>query len=67
MYNSQCSQSAFVVRGWDRQSCSLKSSVHLQNRSKKLIQESDQHLKDTEKITQKDKWYLVLDYARGEA
>lgn len=30
-------------------------------RSKKLIQESDQHLKDVEKILQNDKRYLVLD------
>lgn len=30
-------------------------------RSKKLIQESDQHLKDIEKILQNDKRYLVLD------
>lgn len=36
-------------------------TVTLHFRSKKLIQESDQHLKDVEKILQNDKRYLVLD------
>ncbi len=31
------------------------------SRSHKLIQESEQHLSDLEKILQKDKRYLVLD------
>lgn len=30
-------------------------------RSRKLLQESDQHLKDVEKVLQNDKRYLVLD------
>lgn len=33
----------------------------LTTRSRKLIQESDQHLKDVEKILQNDKRYLVLE------
>ena len=39
----------------------LKEIKFITYRSKKLIQESDQHLKDVEKILQNDKWYLVLD------
>lgn len=31
------------------------------SRSRKLLQESDQHLKDVEKVLQNDKRYLVLD------
>lgn len=33
----------------------------LYGRSRKLIQESEQHLKDVEKILQNDKRYLVLE------
>lgn len=40
--------------------CMMISPI-LNFRSKKLIQESDQHLKDIEKILQNDKRYLVLD------
>ncbi|XP_026713859.1 transcription elongation regulator 1 isoform X5 [Athene cunicularia] len=39
----------------------LKETKFITYRSKKLIQESDQHLKDVEKILQNDKRYLVLD------
>ncbi|KAK2873066.1 hypothetical protein QQF64_017195 [Cirrhinus molitorella] len=39
----------------------LKETKFITYRSRKLIQESDQHLKDTEKILQNDKRYLVLD------
>ncbi|XP_007426719.1 transcription elongation regulator 1 isoform X6 [Python bivittatus] len=39
----------------------LKETKFITYRSKKLIQESDQHLKDIEKILQNDKRYLVLD------
>lgn len=37
------------------------SCFWLSPRSRKLIQESDQHLKDVEKILQNDKRYLVLE------
>lgn len=37
------------------------SHVLLSPRSRKLIQESEQHLKDVEKILQNDKRYLVLE------
>ncbi|KAM4748189.1 transcription elongation regulator 1 isoform 1-T1 [Rhinophrynus dorsalis] len=39
----------------------LKETKFITYRSKKLVQESDQHLKDVEKILQNDKRYLVLD------
>ena len=39
----------------------LKETKVITYRSKKLIQESDQHLKDVEKILRNDKRYLVLD------
>ncbi|KAI4873132.1 hypothetical protein NFI96_016446 [Prochilodus magdalenae] len=39
----------------------LKETKFITYRSRKLIQESDQHLKDIEKILQNDKRYLVLD------
>lgn len=45
------------VGSWTAQVVTLKLAF----RSKKLIQESDQHLKDVEKILQNDKRYLVLD------
>jgi len=38
----------------------LKETKFITYRSKKLIEESDQHLKDTEKILENDKRYLVL-------
>ncbi|XP_030813145.1 transcription elongation regulator 1 isoform X5 [Camarhynchus parvulus] len=44
----------------------LKETKFITYRSKKLIQESDQHLKDVEKILQNDKRYLVLDCVPGE-
>ncbi|XP_075712641.1 transcription elongation regulator 1 isoform X4 [Rhinoderma darwinii] len=39
----------------------LKETKFITYRSKKLVQESDQYLKDVEKILQNDKRYLVLD------
>ncbi|XP_018412488.1 PREDICTED: transcription elongation regulator 1-like, partial [Nanorana parkeri] len=39
----------------------LKETKFITYRSKKLVQESDQHLKDVEKVLQNDKRYLVLD------
>uniref|UniRef100_F7EUC0 Transcription elongation regulator 1 n=1 Tax=Xenopus tropicalis TaxID=8364 RepID=F7EUC0_XENTR len=39
----------------------LKETKFITYRSKKFLQESDQHLKDVEKILQNDKRYLVLD------
>uniref|UniRef100_T1IIS2 Transcription elongation regulator 1 n=1 Tax=Strigamia maritima TaxID=126957 RepID=T1IIS2_STRMM len=39
----------------------LKETKFITYKSKKLIEESDQHLKDTEKILENDKRYLVLD------
>lgn len=39
----------------------LKETKFITYRSKKLVQESDQHLKDIEKVLQNDKRYLVLD------
>ena len=36
------------------------------HRSRQLIQESDQHLKDIEKTLQKDKRYLILDCVADE-
>ncbi|XP_058271577.1 transcription elongation regulator 1 isoform X3 [Hemibagrus wyckioides] len=39
----------------------LKETKFITYRSRRLIQESDQHLKDIEKILQNDKRYLVLD------
>ncbi|KAK9955819.1 hypothetical protein ABG768_015670 [Culter alburnus] len=39
----------------------LKETKFITYRSRKLIQESDQHLKDVEKVLQNDKRYLVLD------
>uniref|UniRef100_A0AAR2LTC8 Transcription elongation regulator 1 n=1 Tax=Pygocentrus nattereri TaxID=42514 RepID=A0AAR2LTC8_PYGNA len=39
----------------------LKETKFITYRSRKLIQESDQHLKDIEKILQNDKRYLVLE------
>uniref|UniRef100_A0A1A8BQI1 Transcription elongation regulator 1 n=1 Tax=Nothobranchius kadleci TaxID=1051664 RepID=A0A1A8BQI1_NOTKA len=39
----------------------LKETKFITYRSRKLIQESEQHLKDVEKILQNDKRYLVLD------
>uniref|UniRef100_A0A3B3WC20 Transcription elongation regulator 1 n=2 Tax=Poecilia mexicana TaxID=48701 RepID=A0A3B3WC20_9TELE len=39
----------------------LKETKFITYRSRKLIQESDQHLKDVEKILQNDKRYLVLE------
>ncbi|KAG8439250.1 hypothetical protein GDO86_005466 [Hymenochirus boettgeri] len=39
----------------------LKETKFITYRSKKLLLESDQHLKDVEKILQNDKRYLVLD------
>ncbi|XP_028668993.1 transcription elongation regulator 1-like isoform X2 [Erpetoichthys calabaricus] len=39
----------------------LKETKFITYRSRKLLQESDQHLKDVEKILQNDKRYLVLD------
>ncbi|XP_041079250.1 transcription elongation regulator 1-like isoform X1 [Polyodon spathula] len=39
----------------------LKETKFITYRSRKLIHESDQHLKDVEKILQNDKRYLVLD------
>ncbi|XP_076024771.1 transcription elongation regulator 1-like isoform X8 [Genypterus blacodes] len=39
----------------------LKETKFITYRSRKLIQESEQHLKDTEKILQNDKRYLVLE------
>ncbi|KAJ8276256.1 hypothetical protein COCON_G00080080 [Conger conger] len=38
----------------------LKETKFITYRSRKLIQESDQHLKDVEKVLQNDKRYLVL-------
>ncbi|XP_030649641.1 transcription elongation regulator 1 [Chanos chanos] len=39
----------------------LKETKFITYRSRKLIQESDQHLKDIERVLQNDKRYLVLD------
>ncbi|XP_053334231.1 transcription elongation regulator 1 [Clarias gariepinus] len=39
----------------------LKETKFITYRSRRLIQESDQHLKDIEKVLQNDKRYLVLD------
>uniref|UniRef100_A0A673XZW7 Transcription elongation regulator 1 n=1 Tax=Salmo trutta TaxID=8032 RepID=A0A673XZW7_SALTR len=39
----------------------LKETKFITYRSRKLLQESDQHLKDVEKVLQNDKRYLVLD------
>lgn len=39
----------------------LKETKFITYKSRKLIQESDQHLKDIEKVLQNDKRYLVLD------
>ncbi|XP_048884083.1 transcription elongation regulator 1a isoform X2 [Brienomyrus brachyistius] len=39
----------------------LKETKFITYRSRKLIQESDQHLKDIEKVLQNDKRYLVLE------
>ncbi|XP_035998845.1 transcription elongation regulator 1 isoform X2 [Fundulus heteroclitus] len=39
----------------------LKETKFITYRSRKLIQESDQHLKDVEKVLQNDKRYLVLE------
>lgn len=39
----------------------LKETKFITYRSRKLLQESDQHLKDVEKILQNDKRYLVLE------
>ncbi|XP_026995639.2 transcription elongation regulator 1 [Tachysurus fulvidraco] len=39
----------------------LKETKFITYRSRRLIQESDQHLKDVEKILQNDKRYLVLE------
>lgn len=36
------------------------SPVHQQKRTKKLIRESGQHLKDVDRILQNDTWYLLL-------
>lgn len=55
---------SWPARGWGRGSLPPPhptAVLTLAFRSKKLIQESDQHLKDVEKILQNDKRYLVLD------
>ncbi|XP_031427816.1 transcription elongation regulator 1 isoform X5 [Clupea harengus] len=39
----------------------LKETKFITYKSRKLIQESDQHLRDVEKVLQNDKRYLVLD------
>uniref|UniRef100_A0A8C1W3H3 Transcription elongation regulator 1 n=1 Tax=Cyprinus carpio TaxID=7962 RepID=A0A8C1W3H3_CYPCA len=39
----------------------LKETKFITYRSRKLIQESDQHLKDIEKVLQNDKRFLILD------
>ncbi|XP_041742538.2 transcription elongation regulator 1 isoform X4 [Coregonus clupeaformis] len=39
----------------------LKETKFITYRSRKLLQETDQHLKDVEKVLQNDKRYLVLD------
>ncbi|KAG5844264.1 hypothetical protein ANANG_G00160530 [Anguilla anguilla] len=44
----------------------LKETKFITYRSRKLIQESDQHLKDVEKVLQNDKRYLVLDCVPDE-
>ncbi|XP_053573125.1 transcription elongation regulator 1 isoform X2 [Bombina bombina] len=44
----------------------LKETKFITYRSKKLVQESDQYLKDVEKILQNDKRYLVLDCVPDE-
>ncbi|XP_067280633.1 transcription elongation regulator 1 [Pseudorasbora parva] len=44
----------------------LKETKFITYRSRKLIQESDQHLKDVEKVLQNDKRYLVLDCVPAE-
>nr|XP_057943907.1 transcription elongation regulator 1 isoform X2 [Doryrhamphus excisus] len=44
----------------------LKETKFITYRSRKLIQESDQHLKDVEKILQNDKRYLVLECVPDE-
>ncbi|KAJ8408849.1 hypothetical protein AAFF_G00246670 [Aldrovandia affinis] len=44
----------------------LKETKFITYRSRKLIQESDQHLRDVEKVLQNDKRYLVLDCVPDE-
>uniref|UniRef100_A0A1A7X020 Transcription elongation regulator 1 n=1 Tax=Iconisemion striatum TaxID=60296 RepID=A0A1A7X020_9TELE len=44
----------------------LKETKFITYRSRKLIQESEQHLKDVEKILQNDKRYLVLECVPDE-
>ncbi|XP_067084952.1 transcription elongation regulator 1 isoform X2 [Osmerus mordax] len=44
----------------------LKETKFITYRSRKLIQESDQHLSDVEKVLQNDKRYLVLDCVPDE-
>ncbi|XP_077448716.1 transcription elongation regulator 1 isoform X3 [Stigmatopora argus] len=44
----------------------LKETKFITYKSRKLIQESEQHLKDVEKILQNDKRYLVLDCVPDE-
>ncbi|KAJ8266787.1 hypothetical protein GJAV_G00134690 [Gymnothorax javanicus] len=44
----------------------LKETKFITYRSRKLMQESDQHLKDVDKILQNDKRYLVLDCVPDE-
>uniref|UniRef100_A0A8C7MX76 Transcription elongation regulator 1 n=1 Tax=Oncorhynchus kisutch TaxID=8019 RepID=A0A8C7MX76_ONCKI len=44
----------------------LKETKFITYRSRKLLQESDQHLKDVEKVLQNDKRYLVLDCVPDE-
>ncbi|KAM6969779.1 transcription elongation regulator 1 [Aplochiton taeniatus] len=39
----------------------LKETKFITHRSRKMLQESDQHLKDVEKVLQNDKRYLVLE------
>uniref|UniRef100_A0A667Z7Q9 Transcription elongation regulator 1 n=1 Tax=Myripristis murdjan TaxID=586833 RepID=A0A667Z7Q9_9TELE len=44
----------------------LKETKFITYRSRKLIQESEQHLKDVEKVLQNDKRYLVLECVPAE-
>ncbi|XP_061091529.1 transcription elongation regulator 1-like isoform X2 [Conger conger] len=44
----------------------LKETKFITYRSRKLLQESDQHLRDVEKVLQNDKRYLVLDCVPDE-
>lgn len=67
MCNNYFSESESLRKRWDRRSYRQMSSVLLQNRSKKLIQESAQHLKNVGETLQNDKWLPSTGLpARGE-